>query len=52
MWNEILKRIDRAQTPKNAVKQWGDAADSIYLVNEGINLVYKKPQNNANLITI
>lgn len=45
MWNEVLQRIDSAQTPKNAVKQWSGSAKSIYLVNEGINLVYRFEQN-------
>lgn len=45
MWNEVLKRINSTETPKNAVKQWGGAADSINLVNEGINLVYRFEQN-------
>src|SRR4051794_30249848 len=45
MWNEVLKRIDKVETPKNAVKQWGGAAASIHLVNEGINLVYSFEQN-------
>lgn len=40
MWNEVLKRFDRTQTPKNGVTRWGGATDSIHLVNEGINLVY------------
>ena len=41
----VLQRIDSVQTPKNAVKQWGSAAASIHLVNEGINLVYSFEQN-------
>lgn len=45
MWNEILKRIDSAETPKSAVVQWGGTADSIHLVNEGINLVYRFEHN-------
>ena len=45
MWNEVLKRIDSMQTPKNGVTRWGGAADSIHLVNEGINLVYRFEQN-------
>jgi hypothetical protein len=45
MWNEVLKRIDSTQTPKNGVTRWGGTADSIRLVNEGINLVYRFEQN-------
>ncbi|EHL30100.1 phosphotransferase enzyme family protein [Legionella drancourtii] len=41
MWNEVLKRIDSATTPKHAVKQWDEAIESISLVSEGINLVYR-----------
>lgn len=46
MWNEVLKRIDRAQTPKNAIKQWGASVNSLQLVNEGINLVYRFEKNS------
>jgi Ser/Thr protein kinase RdoA (MazF antagonist) len=46
MWNEVLKRINSAETPKNAVKQWGGTADSINLVNEDINLVYRFEQKD------
>lgn len=45
MWNEVLNRIDSAQTPKNGVTLWGGTAGSIRLINEGINLVYRFEQS-------
>lgn len=44
MWNEVLKSIDNTKTPKNGVTRWDGTADSICLVNEGINLVYRFEQ--------
>ena len=41
MWNKTLKQIDQEKTPKTAVKLWGGEQDSITLVSEGINLVYR-----------
>ena len=46
MWNEVLKRIDSTQTPKNAVKRWGGNVNSIHLVSDGINLVYRFEKSN------
>ena len=41
MWNEVLKKIDPINTPKQAVERWSGNANSIILVSEGINLVYR-----------
>ena len=41
MWNKTRKQIDQEKTPKTAVKLWGGEKDSITLVSEGINLVYR-----------
>ncbi|MDP3562126.1 MAG: phosphotransferase [Legionellaceae bacterium] len=41
MWNEILNKIDAAETPLLAIEQWGGQPDSLRLINEGINLVYR-----------
>ncbi|GGI75850.1 phosphotransferase enzyme family protein [Legionella impletisoli] len=40
MWNEVLKRINNA-TPKQAVDRWGGDLQTIKLISEGINLVYR-----------
>lgn len=41
MWNEVLNKIDAAETPFLAIEQWGGQPDSLRLINEGINLVYR-----------
>lgn len=45
IWNEILKRMDKSKTLEDAVKLWGGSLNSLCLVNEGINLVYRFEQN-------
>lgn len=40
MWNEVLKKIDPINTPKQAVELWSGDSDSVILVSDGINLVY------------
>jgi Ser/Thr protein kinase RdoA (MazF antagonist) len=44
MWDAVLKRIDNEKTPKTVLYRWDGAADSIGLVNQGINLVYRFEQ--------
>ena len=46
MWDKTLKQIDQENTPKTAVKLWGGEQDSITLVSEGINLVYRFKKEN------
>jgi Ser/Thr protein kinase RdoA (MazF antagonist) len=41
MWNEVLKKIDPINTPKQAVERWSGDVNSIIIVSEGINLVYR-----------
>lgn len=41
MWNEKLKKIDPINTPKNFVQLWRGEIDSIKLISEGINYVYR-----------
>jgi Ser/Thr protein kinase RdoA (MazF antagonist) len=41
MWNEKLKQIDRDLIPKLAVDLWAGDLDSIQLISEGVNLVYR-----------
>lgn len=44
MWNEVLKKIDPINTPKQAVAAFAGDPDSIVLISEGINLVYRFQQ--------
>lgn len=39
-WNEVLKRINMC-TPSHAIKAWAGEANTLNLVNAGINLVYR-----------
>ncbi|EHL31407.1 TPA: phosphotransferase [Legionella pneumophila] len=41
MWNEVLKKIDPINTPKQAVELWSGDSNSVILVSDGINLVYQ-----------
>ncbi|MBN9231884.1 MAG: hypothetical protein BGO90_12445 [Legionella sp. 40-6] len=41
MWNDVLKKIDAINTPKQAVARWSGDSDSVILVSDGINLVYR-----------
>ena len=41
MWNEKLKQIDRVLIPKLAVERWAGDLNSIQLISEGVNLVYR-----------
>ena len=41
MWDTLLNTIDNAITPKIAVSRWHGDTESIQLVSQGINLVYR-----------
>ena len=41
MWNQTLKKIDHTTTPDTAAACWGADAQSVKLVSDGINLVYR-----------
>lgn len=41
MWDETLKKIDYSGTPARAAALWDAAPDSLQLISNGINLVYR-----------
>ncbi len=49
MWNEVLKRIDSVVTPQEAIKRWGGSPNTLTLVSDGINLVYRFENNQRGL---
>lgn len=46
MWNDVLRKIDPVCTPVQAVERWAGDSDSVILVSEGINLVYRFQRDN------
>jgi Ser/Thr protein kinase RdoA (MazF antagonist) len=47
MWNQTLKKIDHTITPFIAARYWGADDNSVKLVSDGINLVYRFEVNGA-----
>lgn len=41
MWNDKLKKIKESYVPDQAIKRWDGKINSLRLVNEGINFVYR-----------
>jgi len=45
MWHQTLKKIDQVSTPAKAASLWNADTNSLKLVNDGINLVYRFESN-------
>jgi len=48
MWNDVLKKIDPINTPKQAIERWSGESSTLALVSNGINLVYRFQKDNKN----
>lgn len=46
MWDHILKQLNHNIVPHKAISLWSGDKDSLQLVSEGINIVYRFEKNN------